>query len=835
MAQKKEENKEEVIEEAIEGVEASLEEAAEDAVGVKTEEGDLIYAELMSRNFLLYATSVLTDRALPDVRDGLLPVQRRILLAMWDRRLRHNAAYAKSARIVGDTMGQYHPHGDSSIYGALVRMAQPFSLRAPLIDGHGGFGSIDDDPPAAMRYTEARLTKLAEQILNDLDPEILPNDYGRNFDESKPEPHVLPAAFPNLLINGAIGIAVGMTCKMLPHNVGEILALCQWRLENPEATPEEVVDQLSGPDFPTGAMIVKDEAMRQAYLTGEGKVTALGEAHIESLPGGKEQIIITSLPWGVMKGSSSGSGLLQVIAKQWADGKYPEMSDMNDYSTDDIRVVIDLKRGSNARAVLQRLYKHTRLRETYGVQQNVLVGGQPKTLGVPQIIDEFLAFRREVLINRAKKRINEIKERLHKLEAYLKALSAIDKVVETIKKSKDRQAAKPALKKLLKIDDQQAQWIVEMPLGSLTALDQFQIKEEADNLEKEKAELEKFIKTEKLVTKALSDEFSELSKEYSTERRSKLIDEDSGEEDAAALDFSVPAEDCVLLLSKEGQALCGQGTLKRGAALNLRPGDSMAVISAARTDEEWLVFSNHGKVYRARLAEMPFEMKKHRGQPLSDLIGMEATEQVVGAGKFDKKRPGNAVIVYRSGHVKKIAWKEFASAHASGIVAAKPAAGDEVAHVFDCPDGATLVILDKSGKALRFETDKLRAMGRTSYGVKGMKLTDDNIVSAALLTDDDELMIATTTRFAKRVPAAEIPTKGRGGGGITLMKPGGKYGEPAFLAATRGDWQVHISYEDGKFKSVGCDKLRQAGRAIVPKPFDQIQGANGVLSTPDGL
>ena len=831
MKKENEEAVEETVEEAVEEtVEEAVEEVLDDSIGVKTEEGDLIYAELMSKNFLLYATSVLTDRALPDVRDGLLPVQRRILLAMWDRKLRHNVAYAKSARIVGDTMGQYHPHGDSSIYGALVRMAQPFSLRAPLIDGHGGFGSIDDDPAAAMRYTEARLTALAEHLLNDLDPQILPDDYGRNFDESKLEPHVLPAAFPNLLINGAIGIAVGMTCKMLPHNPAEVLALCQWRLANPDAPSEDILDHLSGPDFPTGGMIVKNEALREAYLTGEGKITALGEAHIEDAPGGKQEIVITSLPWGVMKGSSSGSGLLQVIAKQWSDGRYPEMTDMNDYSTDDIRVVIELKRGSNARAVLQRLYKYTRLRETYGLQQNILVGGQPRTLGIPEIVDQFLTFRRQVLINRAKKRISEIEERLFKLDAYIKALSQIDAVVATIKKSKDRQSAKPALCKLLKIDDRAAQWIVEMALGSLTALDQFQLQEEAEKLRDELSQWQKFIKTEAMVTEAMDGEFEALSNEFGTPRQSKLIDEEGEEEEA--MDFSVPAEDCLLFMSREGQALLGQGTISGGASLNLSSGDSLAVVAAARSDQDWLVFSDLGKVYKLHLADLPIESKRHRGVSLSTILGMQGDEKVVGAYQQSKDRPGDALIVYQSGHVKKISFKEFNSAHVSGIACAKPAAGDCVRFVFDCPEKSSIILLDESGKALRFDTGLFRSMGRAAYGVRGMKLSGDGIAAAAVSCDTDQVLLATSTRFAKRILVSDIPSKGRGGGGVTLMKPGGKYGVPRHLVKMEADWQLLLSGDDGKVRHLSGDKVREGQRATVPKPFDAGEGVLSIRAVP---
>jgi DNA gyrase subunit A len=804
------------------------------AGSVELREGDHRYDELLAHNFLVYAKSVLTDRALPDIRDGLLPVQRRILLAMDDLSLRPNRSTRKCAKVVGETMGNYHPHGDLAIYGALVRMAQDFSLRTPLVTGQGNFGNVDGDPPAASRYTECKLSEAAESLLGDLDPEVLPDDYGRNYDESRVEPNVLPAAYPNLLINGQIGIAVGMTCKMLPHNPGEVLDLATWRLANPEARPETVVKRLSGPDFPTGALVVADEAMRQAYLTGEGKVVAVGEAHIEPANGNREQIVITSLPWGVTKGQAgSGSGLLEVLDRQFGLGQYPEFSDMHDYSTDDMRIVIELKRGSNAKAVLQRIYKHTRLRETYGVQMNVLVNGVPKTVNLSELIDHFLDFRRYVIIKIAEKRIRWIESRLHELDAYLKALSAIDAVIKLIRGSKDRHEANPKLQKLLKIDEQQGNWILDMRLHRLTALDRHKLEDEVKTLKVELTELRTFIKTPALVTEKMVGDFRELKKLMGAPRQTKLIGDDAVGDDAEVMaDFSVPAEDCMLLISSHGHALCGQGTLKRGASLQLAPGDHLAVVEDARSDEEWLVFTAAGKAFRLRLAELPLENKRHKGQHISELGGFEADDRIIGAHKVVADRPGSALFIYASGTVKRTSWDEFTNAHGSGVVAAKPAAGDQVVAVYNCADEADIILVGSHGKAIRFPAEDARPMGRAANGVRGIKLPAGVrlIGSACVLDPTATLLLATSTRFAKRIPLLDIPPKGRGGGGVVLMKTGGKYGEPAVIAVVETDKdELHIHTTDGKLKEQPASRVPRAGRTIVPKPCDPITDAVAVF------
>lgn len=802
--------------------------------------GDADYGEVMANNFMLYAKSVLVDRALPSI-DGLKPVQRRILLAMLDRRLYPTAAYSKSAKVVGDTMGKYHPHGDAAIYGALVNMAQDFTSRVPLIDGHGNFGSLDGDAAAAQRYTECRMTQAAVELLADLHEKVIPDYYGMNFDESAPEPQVLPARWPNVLVNGTTGIAVGMATTILPHNPAEVIDLCVWRLKNPKAPAEKLVERLSGPDFPTGATVLDDEGLRESYLTGKGKVTALAKAHIEPIEGNREKIVITEIPWGVNKGD-----LLTKIAKQHAEGKFPEITELNDFSRgdDEIRVEAILKWGANSRAVLQRLLKHTGLRKVYGVEMNVLIEGVPKTVSLAELVDHFLEFRRQVVINRAKKRIEEIEERLHRLDAYMKVVAATDKVVQTIRKAKDRQAAKKPLMKLLKVDEQQAQWIVEMQLGQLTQLDRFKLKEEVKVLKEELKGLKQLVRTPKLVTEAMIEEFGEVKEGFKkaglTERHTSVMPPSDGEDIAT---MSVPAEDCILLISRSGRAICGQGTLKRGASLNLSSDDRLAVVEEGRTDQERLVFTASGRAYRLRLAELPLESRRSKGAELAQIIGVEQGDPIVAAHEFtagaDGAKDGAVLLVSRDGVVKRTAWKEFASAHASGITAGKVGPGDEIITALDCPDDADIVLLGSHGKAIRFAASEARLMGRNAGGVRGIRLPEGaQIVAAAVIRPEDEnggqLLLATTTGFAKRVPYSELPKQGRGGGGVALMKVGGKYGEPKFAAPARDGQTLYVEVGGGRFKIYPVSRVAKTRkRAIVPKRWPSGEHAVGVVLADD--
>jgi DNA gyrase subunit A len=787
------------------------------ATGVMLQPDDLRYSDVMSTNFLTYAVSVLTDRALPDVRDGLLPVHRRIMIVMHEQRLRSNARYRKCAKVTGDVMGNYHPHGDLAIYGALVRLAQPFSLRAPLIDGHGNFGNLDGDGAAAARYTECRMTPVAEKMLEHLDEEVLPNDYTRNYDESRPEPKVLPSAYPNLLVNGSMGIAVGMTSKMMPHNFGEIMDLAIWRIANPDATPQALVKRITGPDFPTGSLAVDNDELRKAYLTGEGKVTMVGEAHIEPMPGNREKIVITSLPYGLTKGSGKGSGLLEVFNKQYGEGKWPEWTDVNDLSKGDfdVRIEVELKRGSNAKAVLARMYKDTRLRDTFGVQANVLVNGRPRTLGFTEILDEWIAFRREVMVKIAEKRMREIQVRLHKLEAFLKAIDAIDAVVKTIRTSKNRAEAKPKLEKLLKIDEQQSEWIVSMPLGNLTTL------ESRERLRVELKDLQKFVKSPTLIGEKITGELKEMKKDFSTPRATKMVGEDAVSTAAAgSAALNVPAEDCMLLVSAKGQAVCGSGTLKRGASLNVAAGDRMVCVSEAKTDQDWMVFTASGKVFRLRLAELPLESKRTKGIHLSEIIGIESNDDVVACFPIDKDKDGTALFIYESGLVKRTEWKEYARVVPSGIVAASPKPGDKVIGIFDGPDSVDVVLVGDHGKGIRFAAKDLRPMGRASAGVRGINLPDGVKLVGFDITasDSGQLLLLTDAGYGKRINITDFPSQGRGGGGVMLLKPGTKYGTLIKAAAVLEDSELWVQKE-GKLSMTLAKKASLVGRAITPREF----------------
>jgi DNA gyrase subunit A len=814
-----------------------------DVAGVTFEEGDASYAEHLRDAFLLYAASVITDRALPDVRDGLKPVHRRILLAAADMRLWSRSSTQKCAKVVGEAMGNYHPHGDSSIYDALVRLAQDFSMRVPLIDGQGAFGSIDGAAAAAMRYTECRLSPAAEALLADLPGSkkevelILPNDTGRNYTGQIVEPRVLPARIPNLLINGTTGIAVGMATSMLPHNPAEVMDLCMWRLQNPDAPVEKVAKRLSGPDLPTGGLIVNNDGLRSVYLTGQGKVTVLGKAHIEPIEGNRSMIVITELPYGVRKGGDGG--FIEKLAKLYHEDKFPEFSDLSDMSAEDIRIEIQLKRGSNANAVLARIYKETELSKNFGVQQRALVNGRPKVLNLAEMVDEFLNFRRDILVNVAKKRMGEIELRLHKLDALIKAIDAIDAVIRAIRGSRNREEAKPKIQKILKVDEQQAQWVVELPLGNLTALETKDLKDEQKNLRSELKHLQKFIRTPAMVTEKLLGDLRDLKREYAAPRMSPLID---GDELPSGGDFtavSSPAEDCLLLVSEQGQAVCGQGTLRRGASLSLATGDRIVCIEPARTDEERLVFTSSGKVCRLRLQELPLENRRSRGESLGRYIGLEDGEKIVAVVPMpDEKNRGAALFAYRSGTVKRTAWAEFLKATTSGIAAARPNAGDEVIAVIDCPDRAEILLVGSHGYSIRFGANDARVMGRASNGVRGITLpADAEIRDVEVITDTSRKLLLVAlgpngVAYGKRIPLDDIPSQGRGGRGILMHKPKTKYGAPAFTALAQDTDTVIIQDEDRKLKLVPARRVPVGARAKVPSAFSAADKLTQLLIAP---
>jgi DNA gyrase subunit A len=791
--------------------------------------GDVNFEKVMSENFLVYAWSTLLDRALPQI-DGLLPVQRRVLLAMDHSKNYSNKPTRKCAGVVGDTMGKYHPHGDLSIYGALARMTQDFSLRVPLIHGQGSFGSIDGNKPAAMRYTECRMNPASEQLVKDLDPEILPDYMGRTFDEALPEPQLLPVRFPNLLINGAYGIGTGMTTLFLPHNPGEAIDLCIWRAKNPEASLSQAVKKISGPDFPTGGSVVNDQGLKDLYTKGKGRVTGLAKAHIEKGDKGKDKIIISELPWMMNKGGDSG--IVKSLITHYNKGSYPEFEDLNDFSTKEIRIEIKLKRGVNSAAVLQRLLKQSILRKTYAAEMNCVINGKPKTINLLEIADSFLEFRRYIVVKRAEKRIREIDRRLHRLEAYMKVIGATDKVVQIIKKSKDRNAAKEPLKKLLKIDDLQVQYIIEMPLGSLTQLDAFKIKEEVKELTQEKKTLEKLIKTPDLITTEIVDELSEIKagwkKDGVLERRTSVVEESASEDiSEASMTSTGPSEDCILMISKKGQVLCAQGTIKRGGSLKLKEGDYLVAIDHTDTNSEYLIFSDQGNAYRLRLGEVVLESKRTTGDKLASIIGIKMDEEVVAAHPIKADDEGDFFFVSEQGMIKRVAKEEFSKTHASGIVAAKLGSGDRLIAVQDnrIGDKAEILMLADNGKMLRCLADVSRVMGRAAGGVKGMKVPGGNkLISAEIIYPDKsserQLLIVQAGGYAKRMELKEIPTKGRGGGGVAIGKIDGKYGQPTASMLISNIEKSELYYqEDGKLRSFKVKDIALGKRATTAKPF----------------
>jgi DNA gyrase subunit A len=727
-------------------------------------------------SFLSYAMSVIVSRALPDVRDGLKPVHRRVLYAMHDVGLQPNRPYRKSATVVGEVIGKYHPHGDSAVYDTLARMAQDFSLRAPLVDGQGNFGSVDGDPPAAMRYTEARLTRMATEMLRDISSDTV--DFAPNFDESQREPVVLPARFPNLLVNGSDGIAVGMATKIPPHNLGEVVDATIALIDDPELPDEELAKHIKGPDFPTGGAIVGLRGIRDAILTGRGSVKVQAKAHTEQIKGNRTQIVVTEIPYQVNK-----SYLLQKIAELVKERKLDGISDLRDESDrNGMRIVIELKREAVPKVVLNNLYKHTQMQQSFGVNLVALVDGVPKTLSYKQVLRHYVAHQFEVVTRRARYELERARARAHILEGLLIALSNLDEVVATIRKSRSVETARNNLMKTFKLSERQAQAILDLRLQRLTALERQKVEQEHRDLREKIDYLESVLSDDGKVYEIIKEELLEVRAAYADERRTAITAEEGVDFEIEDL---IAEEEMVISISNGGylksvpvNTFRKQGRGGTGVAgMDLKEGDFIEHLFITTTHHYMLFFTNRGKVYRLKVHQLPRMGRAAKGRHVANLLPLAQGERIATViATKDFEEAEYLIFATRKGVVKKTAFLDYNTPLKSdGIIAINLTEGDELISVRQASVEEDVVLVTRNGMGIRFPQSDARQMGRATAGVKGITLKDGDIVlSMDVIHDTEDLFLITEKGFGKRTPLSQFRAQGRGGQGVIAMKTDGE-------------------------------------------------------------
>jgi DNA gyrase subunit A len=782
----------------------------------------------MRSSFLDYAMSVIVSRALPDVRDGLKPVHRRILYAMHEAGLQPNRPRLKSARVVGDVMGNYHPHGDQSIYDTLVRMAQPFSLRYPLVDGQGNFGNIDDYPAAAMRYTEARLARLATEMLRDIDADTV--DFAPNYDESRREPQVLPSRFPNLLVNGSAGIAVGMATNMPPHKLGEVADAIVQLIDKPEANVEDLMKHVKGPDFPTGAIVVGRSGIRDAYRTGRGRIVMRARAHVEELRGGRNAIIVTELPYGVKKGGDSG--VIKKIADLVNEKVFTEISDVKDHSDrTGMRIQIDLKREAIPQVVLNKLFKHTGLQATFGYNAVALVDGVPRTLSLLELIQHYLDYQREVVTRRSKYELRKAVDRAHILEGYLIALDNLDEVIALIRGADDTDSARTALQDRFELSEVQAQAILDLRLRALTGLERKRVEDEFADLQERIAELRALLGDPARIDGVVRDELLEIKGIYgkTDERRTEIV---VGETDLELEDM-IAEEDMVIAITKSGYIkrlpVTTYREQRRGGigvmGMDLKDEDYIEHLVVASTHDYILFFTTVGKVYRLKVHELPLGSRQSKGRALVNLLPFRQDEHVravIPTRNFEENE--YLVFATRKGIVKKTAFGAYNTPlKADGIIAMKMREDDKLIGVRLASDADDILMVSRIGQAVRFHGRQVRSMGRDTSGVAGMKLrSGDEVIEVDIAADDADLLVVTENGYGKRTRVRDYPVKGRGTMGVKTAQLVEGKGRLAGARIVRDGYQVMLISDAGTVIKIPVDGIRRAGRAtqgvIVMRP-----------------
>ena len=726
--------------------------------------------EEMKKSYLDYAMSVIVSRALPDVRDGLKPVHRRILYAMNELGLSPDKQYRKSARVVGDVLGKYHPHGDSSVYYAMVRLAQDFNTRYLLVDGHGNFGSVDGDSPAAMRYTEVKMTKLAMEMLRDINKETV--DFRPNFDETLQEPVVLPSRFPNLLVNGSSGIAVGMATNIPPHNLGEVIDGIIMMIDNPDVDIEDLMKAIKGPDFPTGAMIMGKEGIRNAYRTGRGKIVVRAKTEIEEAIKGKNKIIVTELPYQVNK-----AALIEKIAEYVRDKKIEGISDLRDESDrEGMRIVIELKRDANPNIVLNNLYKHTKLQDTFGVIMLALVNDEPKVLNLWEILHYYLEYQKEIIVRRTQYDLKKAEERAHILEGLKIALDHIDEVINVIRNSKDEGIAKERLMTSFGLSEKQSQAILDMKLRRLTGLEREKLDEEYEQLIKEINRFKEILANERLIYQIIKDELLEIKEKHGDHRRTKIMP--SAEE--IVLEDMIAEEDVIITLTHYGYIKrLPEDTYKaqkRGGrgitAITTREEDFVEHLFVTSTHDTVLFFTNEGRVFSLKAYEIPEGKRQSKGTAIINLINLNGKEKITAVIPIKEYDPeSNLVFITKKGIVKKTKFDHFKNIRKNGLIAINLREDDELISVRKTNGNRELILLTCNGMAIRFHESDVREMGRNATGVKAIKLNkSDYVVSMDLVEEGKDLLVVSEYGYGKRTPLNEYKVQKRGGKGLKTYR-----------------------------------------------------------------
>jgi DNA gyrase subunit A len=775
--------------------------------------------EEMRSAYLDYAMSVIVGRALPDVRDGLKPVHRRVLFAMNEAGLQPTRPRAKSSRIVGDVMGKYHPHGDAAIYDTLVRMAQDFSMRHPLVDGQGNFGSVDDDPPAAMRYTEARLARIATEMLRDIDADTV--DFGPNYDGQNQEPLVLPARFPNLLVNGATGIAVGMATNIPPHNLREVIAATIAYIDNPEIGVEELMRHMPGPDFPTGGVILGVGGIRDAYETGRGRVRVQARAHIEPLAQGKEAIIVTELPYMVKKG---GDGNLEVkIAELAKEGKIPEISDLRDESDRrGMRLVIELKRDAIPKVVLNKLYKHTPMQTTFGVNMVALVDNVPRTLSLREAIGRYVDHQRDVVVRRTKHELRNAEDRIHILEGLLVALANLDEVIELIRSSPDPEAARTGLVNRFELTERQAEAILQLTLRRLTALEADKIKQEHNDLAERIQELRAILGDESRVMGIVKEELTEISEAYGDERRTQ-ISHAEGEIDIEDL---IADQQMVITITASGYIkslpLATYRQQRRGGVgvtgMDMKDGDYIEHLFVTSTHDFLLFFTNRGKVYRSKVYELPEASRTAKGRALVNILPLREGERVQSVlSTRDFSEAPYLLFATKDGTVKKTALEAYNTPiKADGIIAIKIRDDDELVAVRRVDEGDEVIMVSRAGLTVRFGEADARAMGRDTSGVRGMDVgAKGEVIAMDVARDDQDLLVLTENGYGKRTRIDQYRKTARGAKGVKTIKLTEAKGGLAGALVVREHQELVFISQEGMVQRTGVRGISQQGRSAT--------------------
>ncbi len=773
----------------------------------------------MQRSYIDYAMSVIVGRALPEVRDGLKPVHRRVLYAMYDSGFRPDRGYVKCSRVVGDVMGNYHPHGDTSIYDTLVRLAQPWSMRYPLIDGQGNFGSAGNDPAAAMRYTESRLTPLAMEMLRDIDEETV--DFSPNYDGRTTEPDVLPSRFPNLLVNGSGGIAVGMATNMPPHNLREVAAAAIWALENYEADEETtlaaVMERVKGPDFPTSGLIVGFDGIREAYSTGRGSIRMRGVVEVEEDARGRTTIVATELPYQV-----NPDNLVTSIAEQLRDGKIAGISDIHDESSDRVgmRIVLTLKRDAVAKVVLANLYKHTQLQTSFGANMLSIVDGVPRTLRLDQMIRFYVTHQLDVIVRRTRYRLRKAEERAHILRGLVKALDALDEVIALIRASASAEVARTGLMELLDVDELQAQAILDMQLRRLAALERQRIIDELAEIERTIADLQDILDRPERQRQIVRDELTEIADRYGDERRSRIIPADGD----VSMEDLIAREDVVVTITETGYAKRTKTDLyraqKRGGkgvqGAGLKQDDIVSNFFVCSTHDWILFFTTKGRVYRAKAYELPEANRTARGQHVANLLAFQADEkiaQVIQIKNYEVMP--YLVLATRGGLVKKTRLTDFDSNRSGGVVAVNLREDDELVGAVLCSAEEDLLLVSALGQSIRFAAtdDALRPMGRATSGVLGMRFNgEDRLLSLNVVKEGMFLLVATAGGYAKRTSMADYPVQGRGGKGVLTIQYDRRRGTLVGALIADIDDELYAITSGGGVIRTTAKEVRKAGR-----------------------